>query len=397
MAEYGLLQEIQVQVRDTSIAVAASISDTELLVDNAGDFSNEDADEGGVLSLNGALLEYTGVEWGIGDEDPDTILLAAPLAVAADVGDDVAAVIAGLVAEDWYAVVDHNGGDVMVGPLNTVERAAWPQGVYASVPVMFSEDLTRLQDAPGRPASASSRVAFHNTDALDVDGPGDTELTLTYKPLPGSLHVRWGALEVPAEFWSLAGRTLSILDPNALFEADDQITTAYAYDVAAATLIVNEEPEVGGVILTFEASGWKYLEVGRTDPTDYSAPGFDDSGWATGTAAFGEFNGGWSGVFPTPPAPTTDWPIKTRLWLRRTIAANPALDLNVDVRVEDSATVYLNGVEVGSIPGNNQGATVRVTVPAVDVLSSNVLAIRATDDTHSLPNGDSYIDAAVSQ
>lgn len=243
MAEYGLLQEIQVQVRDTSLAVAASVSDTELLVDNAGDFSNEDADEGGLLSLNGALLEYTGVEWGIGDEDPDTILLAVPLAVAADVGDDVAAVIAGLIAEDWYAVVDHVGGDVMVGPLNTVERAAWPQGTYdPPVPVMFSEDLTRLEDAPGRPASAAIRINGWNTDfgIASADG-ATTVIALTYTPRPGTLHVRQNGVDLDPSEWDLVGSTLTI-EPSAdvIVRAGHRFTTQYDYDGAAAA--VNPTP-----------------------------------------------------------------------------------------------------------------------------------------------------------
>ncbi len=381
MAEYGLLQEIQVQVRDTSIAVAASVSDTELLVDNAGDFSNEDADEGGVLSLNGALLEYTGVEWGIGDEDPDTIFLAAPLAVAADVGDDVAAVIAGLVAEDWWAVVDHGGGDVMVGPLNTVERAAWAPGPYdPPVPVMFSEDLTRLEDAPGRPTSSGGRVQAWDQDMLVLEGPGEVALALTHTPLPMSLLAFWGTQFIPITERSLSGNLLTVEDSDEVFGAGEVISAWYLYDGAAPA---TPEAPAPGPLLAFESSGWKWLQIGRTDATDYSAPAFDDSAWATASAAFGDppTSPGWASRGW--PNGTTQWDIETRMWARRTITAVGGADINVTLRADRTVTMWLDGVEVYN--GIPNGVEQTFTIDGADVPSgSSVLAVRITDESSSL-------------
>lgn len=394
MSEYGKLREVQRVLRSTSLTSAASISDTELEVDSAGDFDEE---FGGVLRLNGVDLAYTGVVNGTLENDSDFIQLAEPLTAAADEDDEVVPVVGGQVVEDWYAMVDMGGGPPVAVPLTLVQRTVMAEGPYEPTPVVVSEDLQRVEDLPGRPPTASARVAFWNTDAVTVTEPGDVSLTLTHTPLAGSLHVRWGTLMVPAEFWTLTGRVLTILDPDLLMLAGDEISTAYAYDPATSALDVVDPEPVGGVIVDFEASGWKYLQIARTDPTDYSASAFDDSGWATGTAAFGEWNGPWSGVIPAPPAPTTPWDVVTRLWLRRTVAANTALDLLIDVRVEDEALVYLNGSVVGSIPANNSGATVRITVDSADVLASNVLAIRATDDTFTAPDGDSYLDVAVSQ
>lgn len=232
MAEYGLLQEIQVQVRATSIAVAASVSDTFLLVDNGGDF---DADDGGTLALNGSQLEYTGVEWGAGDEDPDTILLAEPLAVAAEVDDMVAVMVGTQVAEDWWAVVDMGAGDpVMVGPLTFTQRSVWVPGIYdPPLPVMVSEDLSRIEDAPG--SSPGGRTLFRNTDLFVATGPGDMPCSLSYVPTDGSVHVYWNGLLQPPSEWALVGNLLTLLDPDDVIVAADEVSVAYAYDGGGST------------------------------------------------------------------------------------------------------------------------------------------------------------------
>lgn len=281
-------------------------------------------------------------------------------------------------------------------------ESGWVTRRFREVDARFDAlDTGKLSSVPGSTVTIQQLltdpagvIGFVNTDSVDPTGPGNVSLTLTHTPLPGSLHVYWGALFLPPEFWSLAGRTLTVLDPDNLIANGDRISAAYAYDTSVTA---EPDPTPGGIIVAFGASGWKYLQVARTTVTDYSASAFDDSAWASGTAAFGEINGGWSGVLPEPPSPSTAWAVTTRLWLRRTVAANTALDLLIDVRVEDEALVYLNGSLVGTIPANNQGATVRITVASASVLSSNVLAIRATDDTYTAPTGDSYLDVAVSQ
>src|SRR5690349_13610095 len=107
MSDYGLLQEVRISYRGSTLVSDAT----------AGDFNNDPDDpdaSGGTLDLNGTQLAYTSVTYGEAPEDPDTIVLAAPLAVDATVDDFVGAVVGGQVGEDWEAFVTMGEGDVVV-------------------------------------------------------------------------------------------------------------------------------------------------------------------------------------------------------------------------------------------------------------------------------------------
>lgn len=220
-------------------------------------------------------------------------------------------------------------------------------------------------------------LRFHNTDEFTIATPGDALLELTHVPVDGSLHVRWGALTVPNESWSLDGNDLTILDPDDYLRSGDLITTAYAYDASSPA----PTPSPGGSILNFEATGWKWLQIGRTDATDYSAAAFDDSAWATATAAFGD---GGDMIDPALPAHTTLWQKTTRMWARRTLTGLAVgEDITGTIRADESSVIYLDGIQVWS--GTPNGNEMAVTIDAADVTSSSmVLAVRTTDGSSSL-------------
>lgn len=236
MSDYGLLQEVRIVQRGSTLTTAASIGDTELVVDYAGDF-NYDPDDpdnsGGTLDLNGTRAEYTSIVFGELPDDPDTIVLAAPLTVAGDADDFVGAVSGGQVGEDWEAHVTMGEGDQVVALLTVDQRAQWPVGVYDDpVPVVISDDLRHIEDAPGRTAPAA--VEFLNTDTATITDPvGDQPIVLTYEPRPGSEHIHWhpkgfGGIHLPASAWTRVGRlvTVGALDGQSV---DDVFTCEYAY------------------------------------------------------------------------------------------------------------------------------------------------------------------------
>lgn len=375
MSEYGLLQEVVTQPRATALTTAAIVTDTELVVDSAGDFDDEN---GGTLQLNGAQLDYTAIEWGVTEDDSDTIVLTDPLEVAADVDDSVAPVIGGLPAEDWYAVVDMGLGDPVMVPLDFAQRVQWPQGLYdPPVPVMVSEDLQRLEDAPGRPASASARVDAWNADEWaaagdDTDSPG----TLTFTPRPTSLMVFQNGLRLAAGDFTLDGRVATALAAETPILSSDGFSAYYLYDPAAEVLTL---PPIE-TLIAFSVSGWRYLQVALADTTDYSSSSFDDSGWSTGATMFGNGVGAGAGA-------ATNWDEDTSLWLRRTFPRSQGVTITVPV--EDNCDVYVNGTLVGSSGVAGLGAT-NVSPPFVVAVSdllvgsgTNTLAIRANDEAGS--------------
>jgi hypothetical protein len=237
MSDYGLLQEVRISYRGSTLAAAAAVSDTELVVEYAGDFNydpeNPD-DTGGTLDLNGARLAYTAVTYGELPEDPDTIILAEPLTVAADVDDFVGVVAGGQVLEDWEAYVTMDGGgDQVVARLSVDQRAQWPIGVYPDpVPVVLSDDLLHIEDAPGR--TVSSRVQFLNTDEALVPSDGaDVPIPLSFTPIPGSERVSFRGQRLRREDWSRTDDLLTI-PGEPWFRTDDRAWVDYAYDGAAA-------------------------------------------------------------------------------------------------------------------------------------------------------------------
>lgn len=398
MAEYGLLEEVRTVPRATSLTSAANVSDTELVVDDAGDFTATDLaanlDGGGTLELNGLQLEYLDVVWGSTEEDSDTIVLAEPLAAGADIGDAVAPVLGGLAAEDWYAVVDMGSGDAVLVPLTYAQRAQWAPGLYApAVPVQVSEDLAHIEDAPGRPGSVAQRVGFLNTDGTSAEGPGSLTVALTYLPIAGSEHVYWNGLLQPPSEWTRDGLTITFPDTEGLVRAGDLISVAYAYDPAAP---LTQPPSPSGGLVSYEASGWKWKQVTIADATDYSATAYDDSAWASAAAPFGTSNpSGYIESIQGWPSLVTAWSQASRMWARRTISATPGVSLTVTIRLNRLVKVYLNGVEVAS--GTQETTVKTYTIDGSNVIASNVIAFRVTDDTYTGNKTGCYFDVEVTQ
>lgn len=239
MSDYGEVQAVIVSPRGSTLTTAAGVADVELLIDSAQDFDSD----GGTLDLDGVRLQYTSITEGTNASDPDTVNLAGPLAAGADEDTNVAPVVGGQIPEDWYAVITMGEeGDVAHVPLDVDQRAQWPVGEYPDpVPVIVSDDLQHLEDAPGR--TVSTRNAFINTDEYTYDGiAADIQLPLTKIPISGSEQPFWkaatvavGGIGLPPGTWRIESGFLVVDDPDLMaeFEVDDLFWVHYAYDAAA--------------------------------------------------------------------------------------------------------------------------------------------------------------------
>jgi len=113
---------------------------------------------------------------------------------------------------------------------------------------------------------------------------------------------------------------------------------------------VSQPVNIGVATLLVQSNAvWKYLDNGSNQGTNWLAPGFDDSGWASGPAPLGY--GDANGIFPvTTNSYGLDASNKfTTTYFRRSVTvSNVAAYTNIAMRVQrdDGIIVYLNGAEV---------------------------------------------------
>jgi hypothetical protein len=101
-------------------------------------------------------------------------------------------------------------------------------------------------------------------------------------------------------------------------------------------------------ILAKHQVGWKYLTEPDVTVSDYSAPGYDDSAWATGQAPF------YKGGPPHPWGVLNTWGYtggtivadNTNVWMRRTLALPGNAFLVFQVPADDQPFVWIDGVEI---------------------------------------------------
>ena len=142
----------------------------------------------------------------------------------------------------------------------------------------------------------------------------------------------------------------------------------------------------------FLDGGYRYLVVDFGEPpAGFEAVGFDDSGWNVGAAAFGRP----ADTCPehTPSLIQTHWHSFSDLLVRKTFQLpKGAHNLHVTLDVDDPATVFINGVQVGVGGVDACDATlVDLVVPdGVLIAGTNLLAIRSTDQ-----GARAYVDVQV--
>lgn len=125
-------------------------------------------------------------------------------------------------------------------------------------------------------------------------------------------------------------------------------------------------PIVTPIVATSQAAPhtWRYLATGATIPADWTAAGFDDSGWKQGAAPFGH-------SLPTSIPQGTNWADSPGdLWIRRavTLPTGSFPNLQLFAYHDEELEVYVNGVLAAKAAGYNNSYDPLPIFPAARAL-----------------------------
>lgn len=212
---------------------------------------------------------------------------------------------------------------------------------------------------------------------------GEAPLNLSYVPLPESFLAWWfpggeGYMPMPQTDYDLNASGQTCTFPlGAEAALDDVIRVRYPYSVSSPVSIV---------IVPFEASGWRWKEFPDSDTADRFAPGFDDSAWVVGKAAFSDqYKLPEYSDAQFPPHSTTLSGANVVVWMRRNIVIPERVtEAVLTVRRDGSVKAYLEGnlvidisdQDVPSWPAESTFTTTVAVTPGTDLL----LAVRLEDD-----------------
>lgn len=135
------------------------------------------------------------------------------------------------------------------------------------------------------------------------------------------------------------------------------------------------------VVVPYLDNGYSYQVVAHDAGTGFEQPGFDDSGFSTGTAGFGSL-----GECPLNNATyvSTDWPLDTDILLRKWFTLPPgATDITVSVPIDNVVQVFVNGQDIsGGLQSNFFGCASRdqqLVFSGHGTVGTNLLAMRGQD------------------
>lgn len=97
--------------------------------------------------------------------------------------------------------------------------------------------------------------------------------------------------------------------------------------------------------LPANAEGWEYVVLDEQEEPGYVSIQSPTEGWATGQAPFAGGTGAGSG--------NTNWPIKTVLWVRRTVEVTSGANRRLVVIAENGCIIFVNGDLVGAVNRDN--------------------------------------------
>lgn len=215
MATEGLLTEVLITERGSNAAAVALEGAVEVQVADVTDFTDYTTDDaadpatqettglGVIIDILGERYTVDTVTPGADDDDvaegaggdfddtaeltPGTLTLTEPLRVQVDEDDPVWLVVGTKVATDAYALVTFpqtaevlgdgtDSGDVAQVPIPYGMRAQFPEGLYdPPVPVVVSDDLTTVLDAPGvRPTIDGSSIVNPPDPTIPTEPPASS-------------------------------------------------------------------------------------------------------------------------------------------------------------------------------------------------------------------------------
>lgn len=140
--------------------------------------------------------------------------------------------------------------------------------------------------------------------------------------------------------------------------------------------------------IPYGSDGWTYKVVATGAETGFEAPGYDDSGWATGEAPFGSWEAGQQNACPINASIVTEWPTRTDILVRRTVnLCAQATGVSVATVIDNDVQVFWNGVDITGDPSPRvhencaeDDVNFDFAVPEELLLTGdNVLAVRGAD------------------
>lgn len=249
----------------------------------------------------------------------------------------------------------------------------------------FDLSLQHLPDngdlVPPAAVDASATVVSGTVDRID------------WTPASDDVAVGW--IVVQGRTGGGPFRTLRLLDPSAV-TAQYTHPAGEAWEYRVQVIDTNSNATVSDAssfdpLLIDHTDVWRWKYDQTTIPSNWTAPDFDDSSWASGPGKLGFGDTGLGTVIRTDPAPH---PITA--YFRTTMTIDSVADLSaIDLEVfrDDGVVVYVNGVEVGrnnmpagtiapntfastSIHGSARYVPVTMTVP-VGLLHDGVNTVTA--------------------
>lgn len=227
-----------------TVAVAVTIGDTWIEVDDVSDFDEDAAVNGGTLIVglevdqDGEVDESnaTRIPYSTFDEDAGTVTLTAPSPVAIAAGDFLWTLdpVSDGPVFDVTVYVQIEGADQDGDPLPalaaheliTAVDVSEVEGMPVELSVDEDDQLVARPVAGNR--SKGGRVKFYQ-DSLAVEAVGEQILKLTYRPVKNSEHLYWNGVYQPGSEWSRAGWRVAVPDADGVIEVDDQLVMEYAY------------------------------------------------------------------------------------------------------------------------------------------------------------------------
>ena len=241
--EQGKVAEVQIIPAGSEAAGDHAINDEVLLVDKVDDFE----ETGGKVSVDGTVLSYTGIDY-----DVKGLLLASPLSAA--VLDETDVILEQYSEEKWATVIIEDGSDSEFARIPMFMAPDIEDGIRAeedqeSCLIELEGNEWVVRDIVGMSGTRSSEVLFFN-DSKILEDSSDGSIRLTHVPMEMSEHVYWNGLYQPQSEWSRIGKSVTLLDPETILTAGDEITVEYAYhpqkSIPVQPLLIGVDSQSGG-------------------------------------------------------------------------------------------------------------------------------------------------------
>lgn len=176
--------------------------------------------------------------------------------------------------------------------------------------------------------------------SLYASNPADAEAGYFARVVtPGIDVARYGFLRVSVTAVQLTAEFVGT-------SADSTFGDAYTITQGALPPTPTAVPTPNTTTLIAQGAQWKYLDNGSDQGTAWRANGFDDSAWASGSAELGYGDGDEATVVGYGPDPNNKY---VTTYFRKTFNAadkSSFSGLELNLRRDDGAVVYLNGAEV---------------------------------------------------